>query len=126
MTEVRDSIEADVIEQIHIRSGIPKSRILLDAEVYKDLSVYGMDLWEIIDYFKKRYGTNFDEFPMLDYVPPETAFLWFWKKFGWNKNYKSLLVSHLIEVVHRGAWFDASTSKCSECDAVSSAATNLK
>lgn len=113
MTAVRDSIEADVIEQIHIRSGIPKSQITLDAEVYRDLSVYGMDLYEIVHYLNKKYDARFDSFRIHDYGPPEVPgiWLWIWKRVsGQQKSYKSLPVKSLIEAVQRGAWFDGSTS----------------
>jgi hypothetical protein len=110
MSGLPDSMESDVIEQIHIRSGIPRSQIALDAEVYEDLGVYGMDLWEIIDYLNRRHGVKFDDFRMHDYVPPEVPFLWIWKRLGRYNRFKSLTVGHLIEVARRGAWFEVSLS----------------
>lgn len=106
MTKRRKRIETDVVDQLHRVSAINKDRITLDSEVYKDLGIYGMDLYEAVSFLATKYGTKFHEFPMLDYCPPEGV-LWPWQRRRAHRDkYKSLTVRHLVEVVDRGAWFD--------------------
>lgn len=106
-----DALELEVMEQVRIRSA-KRVAVSLDTEIYKDLGLYGMDVWEIANYFHKKYGTSFENFPMDDYVPPESSFpwRWLWQKVVGHAGYKSLTVNHFVEAARRGAWFEPSTS----------------
>lgn len=100
-----DHMECDVCTQIKLRSGCPIYSIGPASEIYAEFGIYGMDLREIIDVLKERYGTNFDEFFVEDYGPGDSATLvGIRRKLGWRRKYKSLTVGRLVEAVRRGAW----------------------
>jgi Protein of unknown function (DUF1493) len=108
-----DALESDIVEQVRIQC--PKrtrASISLHSEVYKDLGICGMDVFEIIVYIHKKYGTKFSNLDLNDYVPPETAFLRLWKAVGFyrDRQYDSLTIQHLVEAARRGAWIEPSTN----------------
>jgi hypothetical protein len=101
-----DALEGDIIEQVCLRLG-KQMAVSLNTEIYKDAGLYGMDVFEIVTYLHNQYGTIFDGLDLNDYVPAEVPLLRILKVIGLysGRNYKSLTIRHLVEVVKRGAWF---------------------
>lgn len=101
----RNDLETEVIEEVSKRAVRPVD-ITLQTEVYEDLGIYGMDVWEITLILHNKYGTDFSNLKLDEYVPPEGnhALTFFWRWLTGKGEYKSLTVGMLAAAVRQGRW----------------------
>jgi len=102
-------------ELIAMVQRITRSRktISRSAAIYQDLGIAGDDAYELFGMISARFGTSFQGFDWPSYFPNETEGLFFYwaAKMGLrDKKRRTLTVGHLLAVIERGTWFEATPS----------------
>ena len=100
-----NDLETEIIEEV-AKWVVRPGEITLQSEIYEDLDIYGMDVWEITLILHNKYGTDFSNLRLDEYVPPEGnhALTFFWRWLTGKGEYKSLTVGMLAAAVRRGRW----------------------
>lgn len=80
------------------------------AAIFHDLQIHGDAAIELLDGLTRRWNVSFEGFDFPAYFPKETeygALSFCAAKLGFrDKKRRQLSVAHLLEVIHRGAWFE--------------------
>lgn len=98
-----DAVRADLQKLVQAITGADED--VLDATgLYHDLRISV----ELLNKVNQKFGTKFDEFRFDSYFPDETQALLshFARLLGISGRRKSLTFGHLVDVVHKGKWFD--------------------
>lgn len=84
-----------------------KIKIEDETRIYHDLFVAGDDAIELFERVHKEFGTDFTGLHFPEYFPNETdSIFYYWFRFlGLRGNFKELTVSHLVNVVDAGHWY---------------------
>ena len=108
MSEKREEI-LHQLERILSQIVAKKVTVSEQTSVYGDLSIAGDDAIELIEWIHSKFGTKFDGFRFDEYFRNETdAFAEHLARLvGFKRNIRRpLFVSHLVDVIDSGAWFD--------------------
>jgi hypothetical protein len=104
--------EPELIAMIERIAGRRKS-ISHSTAIYQDLRIAGDDAFELLEMISARFGTSFQGFDWRAYFPDELeAGLFHWGAILGIRDTKrrTLTVGHLLAVIERGAWFEATSS----------------
>lgn len=88
-----------VVQRLSNITVVTELRIVGGTEVYGDLRISGDDLYDLLVWAHREFGTDFSGLDCRDYAPSEGAALW-----ERRAGYKSLTVDALVAAIARGRW----------------------
>jgi hypothetical protein len=78
-----------------------------DSELCYDLSIFGWDLWELLDWVAAEFKVDFNDMDVSKYSPSEGGFMNLHTLFGGKRKYRSLTVADLKAAIARGRWMQS-------------------
>lgn len=87
-----------LIEQLRPRACKPVDGVTDDTDIYGDLGINGMDLFEVLCWVSSEYGTDLRAITPKEYdinEPPGRLF---------GPPYKAVRISEILAAIDRGHW----------------------